>query len=169
MFAYLLLHLLLAQLNLFQVTQNQHSLLQHLNKHNERTTCALGSHTSVGPINSTNACYAGYYDQILTLCYGFHTCDKYNPIKPIGCPTSSIPLLPPSPIGKSTSLVFDSYFGQDSSKGKRMHMLTRPVVIPLHMIHVHIRIHPIHLTARDIMRHHEAYYFNWNNTVSKSW
>ncbi|MFY9795605.1 MAG: hypothetical protein WAJ93_07940 [Candidatus Nitrosopolaris sp.] len=43
---------------------------------NERTTCAVGYHSSVGPINSTNACYAGYYDQILSLCYGFHTCDE---------------------------------------------------------------------------------------------
>ena len=35
----------------------------------------------------------------------------------------------------------------------RMHMLTRPVVTPLPMIHVHIPIHPMHLTARAIMRH----------------
>ena len=33
-----------------------------------------------------------------------------------------------------------------------MHMLTRPMVIRLHMIHVHIPIHPMHLTARAIMR-----------------
>jgi hypothetical protein len=109
---------------------------------------------------------------IIMLCYFVCHCPHqryYNmPIATPGYPSNTTSALTP-PIGKSTSLVFDSYFGQDSSKGKRMHMLTRPVVIPLHMIHVHIRIHPIHLTARDIMRHHEAYYFNWNNTVSKSW
>jgi hypothetical protein len=32
--------------------------------------------------------------------------------------------------------------------GKGMHMLTRSVVILLHVVHVLIPIHPIHLTAR---------------------
>jgi hypothetical protein len=60
---------------------------------NERTICALGSRDNCyrWPINSTNACYAGYYDR---MCYDFYTCNKYNPIKPIQYPTTSIPLLP---------------------------------------------------------------------------
>jgi hypothetical protein len=51
----------------------------------ERTVCAVGSRDAAGArINSTNACYAGYYDHLLPLCYLSHTCNKYNPIKPIG-------------------------------------------------------------------------------------
>jgi hypothetical protein len=63
----------------------------------ERTVCALGSRDNYyrWPINNTDACYAGYYDHILSLCYGFHTCYKYSPIKPKGYPPSSISNLPP--------------------------------------------------------------------------
>lgn len=85
---------------------------------NERTTCAVGYHSSVGPINSTNACYAGYYDQILSVCYGFHTYKEYNPIKPIDYPTSSIPLLSPPRIENSARLVYDGYYGAGFVQGK---------------------------------------------------
>jgi hypothetical protein len=39
----------------------------------ERTICAVGSRDAAGArINSTNACYAGYYDHLLPLCYLSH-------------------------------------------------------------------------------------------------
>lgn len=85
---------------------------------NERTTCAVDYHTSSGAINSTNACYAGYYDQMLSLCYYSHTCNKYNPIKPIDYPPKVIPLLPPPPIENSTRLVYDGYYGAGFVQGK---------------------------------------------------
>jgi hypothetical protein len=60
----------------------------------------------------------GYYDQILSLFYGFHTCNKYNPIKPIDYPPSSIPPLPPPKIENTTRLVYDTTMEQDLFRGK---------------------------------------------------
>jgi hypothetical protein len=92
---------------------------------NERTTCAVGYHTSSGPINSTNACYAGYYDMLVTLCSSFHTCNKYNPIKPIGYPPTSIPILPPPKIENTTRLVYDNYYGAGFVQGKDNEIVDR--------------------------------------------
>ena len=78
----------------------------------ERTVCAGGQ------INSTNGCYAGYYDHKLPLCYPSYTCNKYNPIKPIGYPPKVIPPLPPPPIENSTRLVYDNYYGAGYVQGK---------------------------------------------------
>ncbi|MGA8081510.1 MAG: hypothetical protein WB988_06585 [Candidatus Nitrosopolaris sp.] len=50
----------------------------------ERTVCVEGQ------IQATTACYAGYYDHMLPLCYSSHT-GKYNLIKSIGYHPSSIP------------------------------------------------------------------------------
>ena len=98
----------------------------------ERTVCALGSRDAPGEqINSTNACYAGYYDHMLPRCYLSHTCNKYNPIKPIGYPPSSIPLMPPPSIENSTRLVYDNYYGAGYVQGKQnaivdRHLYTTP-------------------------------------------
>jgi hypothetical protein len=91
--------------NLFPVPSYPKSTLPAKAINHERTVFAGGQ------INSTNGCYAGYYDHMLPLCYPSHTCNKYNPIKPIGYPPKVIPTLPPPPIENSTRLVYDNYYG----------------------------------------------------------
>jgi hypothetical protein len=52
------------------------------------------------------------------MCLHFHKCNKTSPIKPVGYPPTTVSILPPPQIGKSTSLVFDSYFGAGFFQGK---------------------------------------------------
>ena len=54
---------------------------------------------------------------LLTLCYIFHTCKVYNPIKPIDYPAKAIPL-PPPPIENSARLVYDTYYDAGCVQGK---------------------------------------------------
>ncbi len=133
----------------------------------ERTVCAIGSRDNYNrePINSTNACYAGYYDMLLTLCYNFHTCNKYNPIKPIGYPPSSIPALPPPLIGNSTRLVYDNYYGAGYVQGKakaytdwQNNYTTPDDTCP----------YPDPPYVSYCKGYHEAYDFNWNVSVPSS-
>jgi hypothetical protein len=70
------------------------------------------------PVNSTNACYAGYYDSYINMCLHFHSCNKTTPIKPVGYPPNAISALLPPSIRNPTSLVYDIYFGAGFVRGK---------------------------------------------------
>ncbi|MGC2681170.1 MAG: hypothetical protein WA323_04820 [Candidatus Nitrosopolaris sp.] len=75
-----------------------------------------------------NGCYAGYCDYMLPLCYPSHTCNKYNPIKPIGYPPKVIPPIEP-PIENSTRLVYDNYYGAGYVQGKENAILVVTTII----------------------------------------
>lgn len=102
---------------------------------------------------------------LLTLCYKFHTCNKYNPIKPIGYPPNAIPPLPQPPIENSTRLAYDKYYGAGYVQGKanayadRQHNYTTPdYTCP----------YPDPPYVSYCNGYHEAYGFNWNGTMPPS-
>jgi hypothetical protein len=131
----------------------------------ERTVCAGGQINSRGlRVNSTNGCYAGYYDHMLPLCYPSHTCNKYNPIKPIGYPPKVIPPLPPPPIENSTRLVYDNYYGAGYVQGKENAIVDRQLdyttpddACP----------YPDPPYTSYCKGYHVAYDFNWNTSWSQ--
>jgi hypothetical protein len=99
----------------------------------------------------------------MTICYHCvislisHTCNKYNPIKPIGYPPSSIPLLPPPPIKNSARLVYDNSYGAGYVQGKQnaivdQHLYTSPIdTCP----------YPDPPYVSYCKGYHAAYDFNW--------
>jgi hypothetical protein len=132
----------------------------------ERTVCAIGKDNYYQePINSTNGCYAGYYDQMLSLCYPSHTCNKYNHIKPIGDPPKVIPPLPPPPIENSTRLVYDNYYGAGYVQGKEN------AIADWHRNYTapdDICPYPDPHYASYCKGYHVAYDFNWNDIIPGS-
>lgn len=124
----------------------------------ERTVCAEGR------INSTNACYVGYYDHMLLLCHPSHTYDKYDHIEPIGYPPKTIPLLPPPTIINSSRLVYDRYYDAGYVQGKekaytdRQHNYTTPDdTCP----------YPNPPYVSYCKGYHAAYVFNWNDIIPR--
>ncbi|HET8687208.1 MAG TPA: hypothetical protein VFM18_11190, partial [Methanosarcina sp.] len=75
-------------------------------------------------------------------------------------------ILPPPPIGKKTSLIFDSYFGVGFVQGKENAYAdkARGYTTPHDSCP-----YPDPPYTSYCKGYHEAYYFNWNNTVPKSW
>ncbi|MFZ0511415.1 MAG: tetratricopeptide repeat protein, partial [Candidatus Nitrosopolaris sp.] len=124
----------------------------------ERTVCAGGQ------INSTNGCYAGYYDHMLPLCYPSHTCNKYNPIKPIGYPPKVIPTLPPPPIENSTRLVYDNYYGAGYVQGKENAIADRQLN---YTTPDDACLYPDPPYVSYCKGYHVAYDFNWNTRWSQ--
>jgi tetratricopeptide (TPR) repeat protein len=86
---------------------------------------------------------------------------SYLLIKPIGYPTSSIPLLPPPRMENTTRLVYNSYYGAGYLQGKanawsdrQLNYTTPDYTCP----------YPNPPYTSYCKGYHEAYGFNWNGT-----